>query len=261
MKRLFTAFVAGAALCLGLATDANASNIQVDYTGQIGAGNVRFNLNGDGQGTRSTSAGLFTFHEDSNTSGIDILGANSIYAFCIQLEQTVGGNNVGYTIGDLADGRTPNKDNRGTLGADRAKRIDMLFNLAFAGTGGIINPAAGSTVLQAVQIAIWEIAYEAGNATLGLGNGTISFASSANSNAALNYITNQNWLSTINSTTLSTYQPSLFLWSMNNEWKQDFVVQSDAGGATEEVPEPGTMALSGLALVGLALLGRRKARA
>lgn len=258
MKRFFTAFVAGAALCLGLATDAHASNIQVDYTGQIGAGNVWFNLTGDGQGTRKTSAGLFTFHEDSNTSGLDILGTNSIYAFCIQLEQTVGGNNVGYTIGDLADGRTPNIDNRGTLGADRAKRIDMLFNLAF--TNGIINAAASAPILQAVQIAIWEIAYEAGNGTLNLSSGTISFSSSSNSNAAINYINSQNWLSTINSTNLATYQPSLFLWSMNNGKKQDFVVQSVAGGATEEVPEPGTMALSGIALVGLALLGRRKAR-
>lgn len=259
MKRFFSMLVAGASLCLGLVLDANAGNIQVDYTGQIGAGNVRFNLAGDGTGQRSTNAGLFTFHEDWNTSGLDPLGANSIYAFCIQLEQSVGGNNVQYTIGDLKDGRTPNIDGRGTLGVDRAKRIDMLFNLAF--TNGIIDPAAGSTVLQAVQIAIWEIAYEAGNATLNLGNGTIGFVSSANSNAAINYINGQGWLGTINSTNLATYQPSLFLWSMNNGSKQDFVVQTAPGGDTGDVPEPGTMALSGIALVGLALLRRRKASA
>lgn len=256
MDRSFGRILLALAICLALTATVNADTIIANWTGQTQQAGVQYSLN-SGVNWTSTSAGFFNFNRLADPNGgtfpLDPLaGGTPILAFCIQLEQFIGNtpNPVTFQVVDLDQGRVPNPPSPGTLGVLKALQIDALFTLAF--TNGEIDDPVTNTVAQAVQVAIWEIAYETIGTLDTTGSGTARFQ-----NAGTNVLsTADTWLNTINGINFQTYQPKHFLWAMNSETLQDFVIQTP-GSPDIVVPEPGTMAMVGLALLGLGFVRRR----
>lgn len=260
MDRSFGRILLALAICLALTATISADTIVANWVGQSQQGGVQYSLN-SGSSWTGTYAGFFNFNRLADPNGgtfpLDPLASGaSILAFCIQLEQYIGTtpNPVTFQVVDLDQGRvpvTPTPPYPGNLGLLRALQIDALFSLAF--TNGEIDDPVTNTVAQAVQVAIWEIAYET-IGTLGTdASGTTRFQ------AGSGVLTQADtWLSTINGIDFQTYQPQHLLWAMNSDTLQDFVIQTP-GSPDIVVPEPGTMAMVGLALLGLGFVRRRMA--
>lgn len=253
MDRSFGRILLALAICLALTATVNADTIIANWQGQTQAGGVQYSLN-SGSTWTSTSAGFFNFDRTGGTFPLDPLASGtSILAFCIQLEQYIGTtpNPVTFEVVDLDQGRVPNPPSPGPLGLTRALQIDALFSLAF--TNGEIDDPVTNTVAQAVQVAVWEIAYET-LGTLGIGTGTARFQ-----NAGTGVLAQaDSWLATINGINFQTYQRQHFLWAMNSDTLQDFVIQTP-GSPDIGIPEPGTLVMVGLGLLGLGFVRRRMA--
>jgi hypothetical protein len=261
MNRSFGRILLALAICLALTATVSADTIVANYVNQTQAGSVQYSLN-SGVNWTGTTAGIFNFNRLADPNGgtfpLDPLASGaSILAFCIQLEQYISTsyNPVTFEVVDLELGRvpvTPDPPHPGNLGVLRALQIDALFTLAF--TNGEIDDPVTNTVAQAVQVAIWEIAYE----TIGTLDTTES-GSAWFQGAGSNVLSTADaWLNTINGIDFQTYQRQHFLWAMNNTSYQDFVIQTP-GSPDIVVPEPGTMAMVGLALLGLGFVRRRVA--
>lgn len=231
----------------GLAADTiEATFVNVSPTRTI-------NYNVTGVGTGSVNAGVHNFNVTGGDFPLDPLpeGA-SIWAFCIELTQNAGSGT--YNVEELEDGRTPGDP----LGVVRANMLRSLFAFAFSSNGGYIsaitNNAAGQTFAAALQVAVWEIAYEslANFGALSASNGIAQFSNHAAT------ITQANAFLT---GAMANYQDGIFatdMFAMNRVGAgQDFLFQV-VPGAAEEVPEPATLGLMGLGLLGLAFLRRKQ---
>jgi len=167
--------------------------------------------------------------------------------FCIQLLQSIGvpSSNT-FNFGTLAASGSPDGP-PGPLSALQQKQILNMYSNADG------NQYINATNAAAFQLALWEITFD-GNGVLNEDAGVFQVKPlSAVVEAALDgYLA-----STVSD--LNNNDPDLTMYAFQNGRVQDFVIDLERlpGGGDEDLPEPGSMALLGLGLVGLAGTRRR----
>lgn len=192
-------------------------------------------LVGGPTGNLVTNAGAFL----GSVTGAPGFNTNSLYTFCVELGQNIAGfavsaNNYtpvdpsipGYNVGP------PN--GWGSNAAGISARLDQLLAYVLGGgSGGVTN----ATDASALQLAVWETIYDFGSNSLTAGSFTATSAFGAVPKANI-----------FLSASLFYLGPVTHYWVMTNPDLQDVLVP---------VSEPGTIALAGIALLGLARSRRR----
>lgn len=193
----------------------------------------------NGANTYTTDTGLFQF----TRTGGDFAGfqVTTFFAFCIEPREFVSpGSTYTYAWSMLEQGTT----NIGGMGAAKANLLRELFGRYFPDFSAPIDQVHAS----ALQISTWEIVRET-SGTLNVLTGTTRFSNPQDA-AALTLA--QTYVQSLDGT-----GPRLNnVLALTLVGAQDLIIQ-DKVLADIPTPEPGTMALVGLALMGLSVLRRR----
>jgi hypothetical protein len=210
-----------------------------------------------GAGTYNGGAGGFT----GTVTGSEIAGLDgNIDTYCVQLGEyfSPGISYTNYTVVNAAGYFTPD-------GANRSDRMAKLFSYVVDQHLFTVVAADKKDELStAIQLAVWEIKYEADLANLSLGNGVFSSTTTAFTNATFagNGYYGANQLLSLSASAAIT-QDVYVLESVNPQGHQDQVFWRPRPVANRlTVPEPASLTLAMLAFVAAGLATtRRRARA
>jgi hypothetical protein len=225
IRKLATSAALAGALLVG--SVANAAVLTLDFTG-FKNGSVSGSLTANGDTINGAQAGMFRFNVTNVVGDAPIDLFNQIHAFCI--EATI----------DLQDPADYQLLSAGDYFNDATKYglIQQLFSKHFAETGTRNTDAA-------FQLALWEIIYDGGDLDLSGGNFTATGFEGALGIAA-------GWLAN-----LGTGNSFSGLWALQ---APGVGVPNDSQDLiTWEVPEPATLALLGIGLIGFGAMRRRQA--
>lgn len=216
---------------LALATAAMASHAAaVTLTGwAFGSGNTVSTTTYGGQ------AGGF----GGALSGTGSFDTTSFITYCIELEEHFYFSASPMTGYNVVDGGSYFAARRGS--ADIADRLGRLMTYV-ADNPTLVANAAASTSL---QLAVWNMVYDTDYSVSRAG----SFSDSSSYRLGADTL-----LAGANSITTSRYD----VYALERAGSQDFLLLSLRSAARVDVPEPGSLALVGAALGGLALVRRRR---
>lgn len=195
--------------------------------------------------------------------------ADSYLAYCIELFAPTAnfGKATSYTMNSLP-ALAPFSTAFSTSQESRLTKLFVKNSVANGTSNGGSLDAQGSA---AMQLAIWEIMYDDNNfgdlsaGLFGFGAGEFYSTSAAGARTAA-----ENLIAGLDGYDTTGYAVGFASFNNggNKSGKQDFLTanvtqtfgcnEGDCGG--NPVPEPGSMALAGLALAGLAYTSRRKSR-